>query len=162
MDLLLGSLSEDELELVREADPGRLAGLDEDALIKLHNRVRRARNKHVKVYRRRAATRVAEAGGRGKARPQNSRKRAKAEVFETILATVSRHLALAAQASAESLEAERHAEERTGRGVAAGPPPVVRLSPQRTDHRPKSVEFTKRHASTRAKGARRQARKDSR
>ncbi|WP_328468262.1 hypothetical protein OHA21_51320 [Actinoplanes sp. NBC_00393] len=162
MDLLLGSLSEAELALVREADPGRLADLDEDALIELHTRVRRARNKHVKVYRRRAAARVAEAGGRGKARPQNSRKRAKAEVFETILATVSRHLALAAQASAESFEAERLADEREARGVSADLPPVVRLKPQRDDRRPKSVELRKRHASTRAKGARRQARKDSR
>ncbi|MEU4422856.1 hypothetical protein AB0F81_19685 [Actinoplanes sp. NPDC024001] len=162
MDLLLGSLSEAELAIVREADPDRLAGLDEDALIELHTRVRRARNKHVKVYRRRAATRVPEAGGRGKAHAQNSRKRAKAEVFEVILATVSRHLALAAQASAESLEAERHAEERTARGVSSEPPAVPKLHPQRKDRRPQSVELTKRHASTRAQGARRQARKDSR
>lgn len=162
MDLLLGSLSEAELALVREADPDRLAGLDEDALIELHTRVRRARNKHVKVYRRRAAARVTEAGGRGKARPQNSRKRAKAEIFEVLLATVSRHLALAAQASAETLEAERHAEERDARGVTADPPPVPKLNSQRNDRRPQSVELRKRHASTRAAGARRQARKDGR
>jgi hypothetical protein len=159
MDALLGSLAEGELSLVRETEPGRLSGLDEDALIELHTRVRRARNKHVKVYRRQAAALVADVGGRGKARPKNTRNRAKAEAFENALAAVSRQLAAAAQASAAVLEEER---------LAASPPPaatgpaVKKLKPQRTDRRPKSPDLRKRQASTRASGARRQARKDSR
>jgi hypothetical protein len=159
MDALLGSLAEDELALVREVDADRLAELDEDALIKLHTRVRRARNKHVKLYRRQAAALVGDVGGRGKARPRNTRRRAKAEVFENALAAVSRQLAEAAQASAGALEAERLAQEPPPRDP---PKPRTKLTPQRTDRRPQSVELRKRQASTRASGARRQAKKDSR
>src|SRR4051794_18127936 len=112
MDALLGSLAEAELMLVRETDPDRLAGLEEDSLIELHTRIRRARNKHVKVYRRQAAGRVAAAGGRGKARPVNARNRGKAEVFENALSAVSGQLAVVAKASAGALEAERLELER--------------------------------------------------
>jgi hypothetical protein len=159
MDALLNSLAEGELSLVRETEPDRLTALDEDALIELHTRVRRARNKHVKVYRRQAAARVGDVGGRGKARPKNTRNRAKAEAFENALAAVSRRLAEAAQESAAVLETERLAASPP---PAAGPPPAAKLKPQRTDRRPKSPDLRKRQASTRAKGARRQARKDSR
>jgi hypothetical protein len=159
MDALLGTLAEGELALVREVDPDRLAGLDEDALIELHTRVRRARNKHVKLYRRQAAALVEDVGGRGKARPRNTRNRGKAEVFENALAAVSRRLAEAAEASAGALEAERLAQEPPPRDP---PAPRTRLTPQRTDRRPQSAELRKRQASTRASGARRQARKDSR
>ena len=157
MDALLGSLTETELALVREVDPDRLAGLDEDALIELHTRVRRARNKKVKVYRRSAAALVEQVGGRGKARPKNTRNRAKAEIFEQALAAVSRQLAAKAQESAEALQTERLTETKS---VAVTP--VPRLKPQRTDRRPDTTGLRKRHASTRAKGARRQARRDSR
>ncbi|MEU4564131.1 hypothetical protein AB0F72_37610 [Actinoplanes sp. NPDC023936] len=169
MDALLGSLTETELALVRESDPERIASLDEDALIELHNRVRRARNKYVKAYRRRAAGRVEEAGGRGKAHAQNARRRAKAEVFETLLAAVSQQLAALAKASAEAYEAER---------LKAEPPPAPqprqkpqkakqkakqkKVAPQRTDRRPSSPDLRKRAASTRATNARKQARKDKR
>jgi hypothetical protein len=162
MDSLLGSLTETELSLVREVEPDRLAGLDEDALIDLHTRVRRARNKQVKVYRRQAAAKIAAAGGRGKARPTNTRNRAKAEVFEDALARVSRQLAAAAQASAEALQAERLAEAPPARPTQAPVPRTTTLSPQRTDRRPDSPDLRKRQASTRAAGARRQARRDSR
>jgi hypothetical protein len=164
MDALLGSLTEVELALVRETEPERLVTLDEDALIALHTRVRRARNKYVKAYRRRAADRVEEAGGRGKAHAQNARRRAKAEVFEGLLATVSKQLAVLAQASADAYETER---------LKADPPqPAPRqkapkqkarkVTPQLTDRRPQSAELRKRSASTRATNARRQARKDKR
>src|SRR5437868_3839309 len=105
MNALLNSLTERELDLVRETESERLADLDEDALAQLHDRVRRARNKYVKVYRRHAAALVAEVGGRGKAGPKNTRSRAKAEVFEDVLARVSRQLAKAARASAAALRA---------------------------------------------------------
>ncbi|BAL87548.1 hypothetical protein AMIS_23280 [Actinoplanes missouriensis 431] len=166
MDALLGSLTETELALVRETDPDRIATLDEDALIELHNRVRRARNKYVKAYRRRAADRVGEAGGRGKAHAQNARRRAKAEVFEGLLAAVSQQLAVLARASAEAYEVER---------LKAEPPPPApkprqkpqkakqkKVAPQRTDKRPNSPDLRKRAASTRATNARQQARKDKR
>jgi hypothetical protein len=166
MDVLLNSLAETELSLARETEPERLAGLDEDELVELHTRIRRARNKHVKVYRRQAAARVEEAGGRGKAYPKNSRSRAKAEVFEDGLARVSERLAAAARASAAALRAERLAEaQRPGNPMPPGPPAgptVQRRAPQRLDRRPDHAGIPKQHASTRADGARRQGRRDSR
>jgi hypothetical protein len=165
MDALLNSLTEAELMLVRETEPDRLAGLDEDGLVDLHTRTRRARNKYVKVYRRRAATRVADVGGRGKAYARNTRSRAKAEVFEDALARVSEHLAAAARASAQALRDERMAEARTARDPAprtASARPVEQRKAQRSDRRPDHGGLPKRHASTRAAGARRQARRDSR
>ncbi|MEU8607553.1 hypothetical protein AB0C29_06095 [Actinoplanes sp. NPDC048791] len=166
MTALLSSLTEAELSLLRETEQARLAELEEDALVELHTRIRRARNKHVKVYRRQAAALVGEVGGRGKARPKNTRKRAKAEVFEEALATVSQHLAAAARVSAEALRAERVAEDRQEQRAPSPPRsksrPGTVLGPQRTDRRPDSPDLRKRHASTRATGARRQARRDSR
>jgi hypothetical protein len=156
MDALLGSLTETELALVREVDPDRLAGLTEDDLIELHKRVRRARNKHVKLYRRSAAALVGEVGGRGKARPKNTRNRAKAEVFEQALAAVSRQLAAKAQESADELQTERLNESKS-----PVVPRVPRLKSQLTDRKPDSPALRRRQASTRAKGARRQARRDS-
>src|SRR5689334_1401677 len=52
MNALLNSLAEAELLLIRETERDQLADLDEDALVELHTRVRRARNKYVKLYRR--------------------------------------------------------------------------------------------------------------
>ncbi|MEU8820890.1 hypothetical protein [Actinoplanes sp. NPDC048796] len=161
MDAILGTLTEAELALVREAGPKRLKKLDEDALIELHGRVRRARDKQVKNYRRRAAERVPETGGRGKAYHRNARRRAKAEVFEELLSTVSARLATLAHDAAEALKAEREAEAKAAakpRRPAKGGKP----RPQRTGNRPDTPDRRKRHASTRAAGARRQARKDSR
>ncbi|MCU7726875.1 hypothetical protein ODJ79_24380 [Actinoplanes sp. KI2] len=164
MDALLGTLAEAELAVVREVQPDRLIGLDEDELIALHARVRRHRDKYVKQYRRQAAASIEPAGGRGKAHARNSRARAKAELFENILAGVSRLLAVAAQASADALHAERLADEQPR---FAPPPPapapakVTRLPRQRSTTRPDSPDLQKRRASTRATNARRQARRDS-
>ncbi|MFF5083507.1 hypothetical protein ACFY36_41210 [Actinoplanes sp. NPDC000266] len=165
MDAILGTLTEAELALVREADRKRLKKLDEDALIELHGRVRRARNKQVKNYRRRAAERVPETGGRGKAYDRNARRRAKAEVFEELLSEVSARLAILAHEAAEALKAEREAEAKAAAAALAKPPRPKsgrKPRPQRTDNRPDTPDRRKRHASTRAAGARRQARKDSR
>ncbi|MFF5288554.1 hypothetical protein [Paractinoplanes globisporus] len=159
MDALLGTLGETELAVVREVRPDRLTSLDEDELIALHTRVRRHRDKYVKQYRRQAAASIEGAGGRGKAHARNARARAKAELFENILAGVSRQLAVAAQASADALHAQRLAEEQPK--PAPPPAPVTRLKPQRPTSRPNSPDLQKRRASTRAVNARRQARRDS-
>ena len=161
MDALLGTLGEAELAVVREVQPDRLIGLDEDELLALHARARRHRDKYVKQYRRQAATSIEPAGGRGKAHPRNSRARAKAELFENILAGVSRLLAIAAQASADALHAERLADEQEPPVPARPPAKVTRLAPQRSTTRPTSPDLQKRRASTRATNARRQARRDS-
>jgi hypothetical protein len=160
---LVNSLTERESALVRETEPERLATLDEDALVELHTRVRRARDRQVKIYRRQAAALVPEIGGRGKAYPKNTRNRAKTEVFEDALARVSRKLAVAARKAAAALRAERLAEaRRTPTPPAPRAQQATPLVPQRSDNRPDDASLPKQHASTRAAGARRQARRDAR
>jgi hypothetical protein len=166
MNALLNSLTEAEFLLVRETETAQLAELDEDGLVELHTRIRRARNKYSKSYRREASLRVAEQGGRGKARPKNTRNAQKAEVFEDALARVSRHLAAAARRAAAELKAERLEAARAQRNEA--PPKAVRrpasapATPQRSQRPPASAPAVrKRHAGTKAVGARRQAKRDS-
>ena len=171
---LINSLTEAESALVRETQPARIAGLDEDALVELHQRVRRARNKYVKLYRREGSARVSDLGGRGFARPKNRRNAGKAEVFEDALSRVSRQLATAARRSARDLRAERLT---AARGPAGGAAPARKAAPRAArkasttkaagptrdrDARPRTPATTKRVASSRAAGARRQARRDSR
>ena len=162
---ITNSLTEAELALVRETDRDRLAGLDEDALADLHDRIRRARTKHVTIYRRTGAATVAAKGGRGVAKERNARNAAKAEVFEDALARVSRALAAAARASATALRAERVAATRAERsaGPRRGPGPGPDGTPA---SRPRAVPRDaparrKRDASTLSTGARRQSRRDS-
>ena len=163
MDALLNSLTEAESNLVRETKTSKLKDLDEDGLVELHQRIRRARNKYVKLYRRAASAKVAEKGGRGVARPKNTRNAGKAEVFEDALARVSRRLAAAARASAADLKAERLA---IAGKAAAGPDgadgKTKDVGPGRVPATKRSPDRKKRAASTQAKGARRQAKKDNR
>src|SRR5215831_10196869 len=100
-------LNEGEKALLRQAEGSELARLDEDELIELHARVRRARKKYATLYRRRASAQVKKDAGRVKAHAQHARTAAKAEAFEDALARVSRALAKAAQARATALRAER-------------------------------------------------------
>jgi hypothetical protein len=173
MNALLNSLTEAELMLIRETERDQIANLDEDALVDLHTRIRRARNKYVKLYRREASSRVTEFSSRGVARPKNRRNAAKAELFEDALSRVSRELAAAARRSAAELRAERIDAAR--REPATGPSRPARASrrPKRdrgtaatrsrtADRTPTSPALRKRQASTLAKGARRQAKRDSR
>jgi hypothetical protein len=139
MNALLNTLTEAELALVRETERAAIAEADEDDLVQLHERVRRARNKYVGMYRREASARVAEWGGRGKARPKNLRNAQKAEVFEDALARVSRQLAVAARRSAQELRASKRVRAMPGAVQATG----------------------KRQASDSARGARTQGRRDS-
>ena len=100
-------LNETEKALLREAEPRASASLDEDALLDLHDRIRRARNKYSKLYRRRAQGQVAKDASRGRAHAAHARTAAKAEAFEDALARVSHVLAKAARARATALRAER-------------------------------------------------------
>jgi len=90
---LLAVLNDTERLLVAETERASLAALDEDAAIELESRIRRARNKYVGQYRRAASAAVAGHGGRGKARPENTTARMKAEAFEEALSRVSRRVA---------------------------------------------------------------------
>ena len=169
---LLAVLNDAERLLVAETERAELAGLDEDAALELEARIRRARNKYVGQYRRGASAAVGEHGGRGKARPENKRAGMKAEAFEEALSRVSRRVAALARQSAAQLRAERLAAARAARqGTAPGArrpsPSAGRKGPTVTgepggDRALRSPDMEKRRAGTRAAGARRQAKRDSR
>ncbi|NYJ08478.1 hypothetical protein [Petropleomorpha daqingensis] len=163
MQATLNSLTEAELLIARSTEPEALAELDEDALLELHDRVRRARKKYLGQYRRRAAAAVEDVGGRGKAYAQNQRARDKAEVFEDALARVSTAVAKAARRSAAALKTERLAAARTAVPAPRSAPELAAVDTS-ADPRPprKSSGRVKRDASDIAVGRRNQARRDSR
>lgn len=165
---MLAVLNESERLLVLETEKSELAKLDEDGLIALHDRIRRARNKYTGQYRRGGSAKVAAKGGRGKASQQNQRARDKAEAFEDALSRVSTALAAAARRSAAELKAERLEAARAGSGT-----PAVAKAPARGGRstapaapakrtRADASAVSKKNASTLASGARRQAKRDSR
>jgi hypothetical protein len=114
---------------------------------------------------------VAEHGGRGRARPENTRAAMKAEAFEEALARASRRVAILARQSAARLRAERLEAARAGRrhqGEVSGRPaapevnregPVVTGEPT-GDRALYSPASQKRRASARAQSARWQAKRD--
>ena len=111
-------------------------------------------------------TKVGAKGARGAARSANERNGAKAEIFEDALARVSRQLSVAARRSARDLKDERLARAR---GDAAPAKPAKKSAAKvkgvarvRVADTRKSPARKKRDASTLAKGARRQAKRDSR
>jgi len=167
---LLAVLNDAERLLVAETEPAAMADLDEDDVVALHTRVRRARSKYVKQYRRAAAARVPDQGGRGLARPKNTRARQKAEVFEESLARVSRRLTDLAARAAKELKAERLAMARAakGGGPMDGDAPEARsrarsvTSVRTGDRALRSPASEKRRAGTTAVGARHQAKRDGR
>lgn len=172
---VVNSLPESEWLLIRETDRSALAELSEDELLELHNRVRRARSKYVKNYRRGASARVPAAGGRGKAHAQNARDRDRAEVFEDALARVSAALSTAARHSAAELKAERMAAaqaaksgtsprkvSKASKAKPAKPVKGASRNTKRGDRSLVSPRSLKDSASSKAKGARRQAKRDAR
>ena len=159
MNALIGTLREDELDLLRDTEPDRMAALDEDDLLDLHSRVRRARTKYVKLYRRQASSQVKKSGGRGKGRPKNRRNADKAEVFEDALARLQSPTRFIGELKTERLAAARKESpgpQGAGRDAQKG------KSPSRPRAHTKTTGGRKRDAATRAKGARRQAKRDSR
>ena len=160
-------LTDTQADLVRGTEPKRMEKLDEDELLELHTRVRRARSNGVKLYRQTGASRVGMKGARGHARPGNAANAAKAEVFELALARVSARVDVVARAAAEDLKAERLAAVAAARGSTGhgSPPAGGRSSASGASTRRRATKTTggvKRDASSRAKGAARQAKKDSR
>src|ERR1700728_4262670 len=168
---LIAVLTESEKLLIADTDRAALATLDEDQAIELETRIRRARNKYVGQYRRSASARVAESGGRGKARPENARARTKAEAFERALSQVSQRVAALARQSAAALRTERLAAARAARqGDWRGAGQMVprqrhqgpEATPEPTGERAlRNPASEKERAGTLAQGARRQARRDS-
>ncbi len=157
------NLTAREAQLIEETKPAAMAHLDADQLIELHTRVRRARDKYVGLYRRRGAAKVRAKGARGVAAEANERGWAKAEVFEEALARVSRQLAAAAQRNARDLKQERLAQARKETPVAAsGRTPATTTTRGQAAQPRKTPARVKFEASTKAAGARRQAKRDSR
>lgn len=163
---LLNSLTEAERLLVAETERDVLKSLDEDQLLDLHQRIRRTRTKYVKNYRRAASAAVAEVGGRGKSYPRNQRDRDKAELFEAALAKVSREVAVAANRASAQLRSERIEAARSAKAVVDAPAMRAVDSPrEQSGTRPRTIKTTgglKKDASSRAAGARRQAKRDAR
>jgi hypothetical protein len=158
------SLTKAEQALIAETQAHRLGELDEDALLHLHGRVRRARDKQVQLHRREVAAHVEAAGGRGIASVPPRRSASKAELFEQALARVSTSVARAARASAAELRAERLAAARSEPARRAASPAGADASTTArgpSARRKKPVE-RKAVASSRATGARRQAKRDAR
>ncbi|MEZ5142954.1 MAG: hypothetical protein R2726_10610 [Acidimicrobiales bacterium] len=168
-------MSDAELELLRATEPKRLEPLDEDQLCELHARVRRARNKYAKLHRRQAGAQVRTERSRGTAAKKNQRTAAKAEVFEDALARVSRQLARAAKQAAAELRAERlaAAEAVKAGGTGGGRRGTSNnrraaggsARPERRDDRARRsrTPIEKRtRATTKARGKRDQAKRDSR
>ena len=152
------TLTKSEESLVEETKAKNFEPLDEDALLELHRRVRRARNKYMKAYRRETAG------------AKKGRWAVKVEAFEDALSVVSQRLGVTARQSAAQLRAERLAAARgsdtsgpaapDGSGHQAG---LVPEAPGRSGDRSLvSPASRKRNAATRASGARRQAKQDSR
>ncbi len=162
---VLHSMTEAERRLVAETEPAAVAGLDEDELLDLHARIRRARTKYVTNYRRAASANVGARSSRGKAYAQNQRDRDKAETFELSLARVSRQVAKAAAQAASELKQERLAAARAGSvapAATAAPARKATAKPSSKRAATKTTGGLKKDASSRAQGARRQGKRDAR
>ena len=131
-DLDFKALSKSEKDLVLAVRPKKLRKLDEDELLQLHKRSRKARKKYAVLLRRRAAESVETDRARGKATRKHARVAAKAEIFEDVLARVSRRLAVVARRSSDGLRDRRLAAANPG-----GDRPTQKPRP-RGDHPPPS------------------------
>lgn len=169
---LLSVLSDAERLVVAETESAALASLDENAAIDLETRIRRARNKYVGQYRRRASARVPEKGGRARGSLENEQAAMKAEAFEEALARVTRRVSMLARQAAAELRAHRISRAKAAKGAGPDPgsdsgvPKKSRKGPAVTgeplgDRALRSPASEKRRASTRAMGARRQTRRDA-
>jgi hypothetical protein len=163
------SLTDKEQALVRATQPGALRELNEDALVELHARVRRARDKHVQLRRREVSARIGVARARGTVSAAPRRSAGKAEIFEQALARVSSSLARAARHSAAALRAERlgTARRQPGEQSAGDARARRRSAPSRTPPAapppsPRPPIQRKIAASAKAEGSRRQAKRDAR
>jgi len=159
--------SEPEQTLLVRTEAARLAVLTEDELADLLTAVRRARNKYTKLYRRQSSALVDQASSRAGTSTSNTRTKRKAEIFEDALSRVAKFLSRAAKASADELKAERLAAAAGGGSpkAARGRKPAADTTKADRAARPKPSQgaaSASRQGSTKAAGARNQARRDSR
>ena len=157
-----------EQTLLVQTERDRLALLGEDELDELFTRVRRARTKYTKLYRRQSGNLVAAKSSRAGTSTSNQRTKRKAEILEDALARVATALGAAARATAKELKTERLAAAKAAKGSpvrsggSAGGSKVE--SGTTTSGRAPSGRSTSkaRQASKKSSGARNQARRDSR
>lgn len=163
---LLTHLKADERRLIQRTTPAELAHLDEDEAIELLDTVRRARNKARGQYRRPAARKVSAKAARGVAASGNDKAALSLEAFEEALARVTRRVSVLARESARDLKQERLAAARaSGTGPVAGPSAAQRIGTARPTagrSRTRTPSATKNRADLAARGARRQAARDTR
>jgi hypothetical protein len=170
----LALFSAKEQTLLVATEPARLAVMSEDELGDALLLVRRARNKYSGLHRRQAGATVADVGRRAATQSQNLRTLRKAEIFEDALARVSRAYASAAKAAAAQLKSERLA---LAAAATAAPAAAPRKAPKNTAKAGKSDGRTAagrgvvpasataspaRRGSSKAQGAKRQAKRDAR
>lgn len=165
----LSLFSDKEQTILVATEPARLATMTEDELDDLLGLVRRARNKYTGLYRRQGKASVGAAGKRSATGSSNQRTLRKAEIFEDALSRVARSLSAAARTTRDELKRERieaaraakattPATSTAGSGKASGERSGTRSGSGR-----KGGHVTdRRSASTRATGARNQARRDAR
>ena len=166
MDAQLRSmLNETEQALLRAAEPKELGKLDEDGLSELHDRIRRARNKYSKLYRRRASERVTTDRARARASATNVKAARKAEGFEDALARVSDRLARVAAEAAEELKTERLAAARhTPVSASSSKSSTTKSkgSAAQVSKKARTTSSKKQRASTKSSNKQQQATRDRR
>ncbi len=162
---LRSMLNETEKGLLRAVEPKRLQKLDEDELSELHDRIRRARNKYSKLYRRRAGAKVKSDRSRGSASAANAKASLKAEGFEDALARVSDRLSKVAAAAAEELKNERLAAARRKPVASSGSKSSKQQgkgSAAQASKTSRTTSSKKQRASTKSKNKQQQAKRDRR
>jgi hypothetical protein len=158
--------------LLIATEPKRLAEMSEDELADLHKLVRKARNKYSGLHRRQGKATVEKIGRRAATQSQNLRTLRKAEIFEDALARTSRALSVAARKSALELKSERlalaGAATSAPKKSASAPTSTRRSAPgDNTTREARGVtkggrSTPARQSSSKAQGARRQAKRDAR
>lgn len=141
--------------------------MSEEEIDELFTRVRRARNKYLKLYRRQSRTLVVDHESRAGTDTSNQPTLRKAEIFEDALAVVARALAAAAKTTSKQIKEERLALAAAAKGSpwsSDGGDGTDQADPSSAQRKPVSGRATSksRQASRKSSGARNQAKRDQR
>lgn len=155
-----------EQTLLVHTEKERLVALSEDELDELLTRVRRARNKYTKLYRRQSRDLVVASSSRRGTSSSNQKTKRKAEILEGALARVAAALAAAARATARELKDERLAAAKAAKGsprTSSGVTNADDSKPAARGRTPSGRAASKAgQASRKSSGASKQARRDAR
>lgn len=155
-----------EQTLLVDTEPARLDALNEDDLVALLSRVRRARNKYSDLHRRQGAAAVRDTGKRYAATKSNERTLRKAEIFEDAVSRVARYVSRTARANANAVKAQRLADAGSVGGSATNTrkkqAKQAKPSSATSSKRSQDVVSGKRVGATSAANKRSQSKKDAR